>query len=493
MEAGLLGRTAMRARMRRRRRLANPLDAPLLQISCESDTIRVADALGSVLVVADSGAGKSSAFLPAIEAGALACGFATVHTAIKPDDADRIRRFAARCNAPLREIDFTRERFNPLAWEAQRAPAEARTEQTLARAMEPLRQQRRQSRGGDPHWEGDATRYLRHILTIVLCAGWRPSWPILAEALLTLPQSIEETQESEWRERCPAFRALVEAAERSLPPTERNDLDAAARFLLHTAPTTPARTLASTVATYLAAVDGLCHGIIGEVLSAEADTWTPLEAISSPGVTVFTGATMTMGAAATLLQRLFLSSLQDEILRRPVDRSTTPVMLVCDEYAALADLDQDGRLIATGRSQLGCMVIAVQSVHSLASASATSSHGSAAAELLMGLPVVKILGSSTDPATCKWMSSVFARTWRARVSFGTQESAGGPAERKGPGRSTNVARELAEETPPFEFTRLARGSAAHGHCAEAFVACAGRVWSATGRSSIKARFPQTLF
>jgi len=67
------------------RRRAGPkgLAASLLQFNRQGDAITIAEALASTLIIADSGAGKSSAILPALICSAMRCGWSTLHTTVK--------------------------------------------------------------------------------------------------------------------------------------------------------------------------------------------------------------------------------------------------------------------------------------------------------------------------------------------------------------------------------------------------------------------------
>ena len=485
-------------RSRRRRETVTgsfDLDSLLLQFNRRRDGLSVRDILGGgVLVMGDSGSGKTSGTLAHLVCAAHSMECSVVHVSVKPSDPDYWSTLGAVHGRPVRRVGIGKDRFNPLAYEQFRTDAGRGLVEDLTRLITlPLRRPGGSGGSGvDGFWRSDAERYVRHLVTIFAIAGVPLSYRLIYETLQTLPASPEEVGDSGWQERCPAFGALEVANGKTLTAIEKADLDTAGRFLLSTVPTTPDRTRASTVATISSALDPLIRGPIGEALCGSPDTWQPNECFTDSPVLVLDAPLQTFGAVGATIQRIWLTAIQRAILRREVDDSSRPIVLVADEFQEFLDPEDDPAFMRTARDRMGCMVLATQCVGNIRAACSGGPDPRAAAEAILGLPAVKFFGATSDPETLRYAGEVFAKSWQARVSHGMSEREGGDGRPGGGsgGRNANFSLDLHDDVPAIELLRLARGGPACNWNTEAFCSVSGRTWRATGRPSIKVAFNQ---
>lgn len=484
---------------RRRKKAPAPhrgldLDQALLHFNRRGDGLSVRDVLsGGVLVLGDSGSGKTSGVMSHLVAASHALGFSLVHVSVKPTDPDYWSALAGVYHRPVRRIRIGDDRFNPIAYEQFRTDPGGGLVEDLTRLVTlPLRRQGGAGGSGvDGFWRADAERYVRHVVTIFAIARVPISYRLIYETLQTLPASVEEIRDPAWQSRCPAFAALQQASRATLTSIESADLETAGRFLLSTVPTTPDRTRASTVATISSALDPLIRGPIGEALCGTPDTWQPHECFSRSPVLVLDAPLQVFGAVGSTVQRIWMTSIQRAVLRRQITDEARPIVFIADEFQEFLDPEDDPAFMRTARNRLGCMVLATQCVGNIRAACSGGPDPRAAAEAILGLPAVKFFGSTSDPETLRYASEVFAKTWQARVSHGVsqRESSAGQGGGSG-GRNANFSLDLHEDVPAFELRRLARGGPLSNYQAEAFCSVSGRVWTSTKRPSIKVAFGQ---
>lgn len=487
-------------RLRKKTKPASPgfdLDQLLLSFNRRKDGLSVRDILGGgVLVLGDSGSGKTSGVLAHLVGGAHALGCSLVHVSVKPTDPEYWTHLAASWGRPVRRVTIGVDRFNPLAYEQFREDAGGGLVEDLTRLITlPLRRQGGAGGSGvDGFWRADAERYTRNVATIFVIAGVPLSYRLIYETLQTLPANPEEVSDPAWQRRCPAFAALRQASRKKLGPAEAADLETAGRFLLVTAPTTPERTRASTVATISSALDPLIRGPIGEALCGTPDTWSPSECFARSPVLVLDAPLQLYGAVGATIQRIWLTAIQRAILRRPMSDASRPAVLVADEFQEFLDPEDDPAFMRTARDRLGCMVLATQCVGNIRAACSGGQDPRSAADAILGLPAVKFFGATSDPETLRYAGEVFAKSWQARVSHGMSEREGGTgssgASGGSGGRNANFSLDLHDDVPAIELLRLARGGPECDWYTEAFCSVSGRTWRATGRPSIKVAFNQ---
>lgn len=473
---------------------SSPLDCPLIRLNECGDSIDVRSILGSAMCIGDSGSGKTSAVLSSLVAAAHRQRFSLVHVCVKRSDGDHLwRRLAERCGRDdIRSLKVGAFLFNPLAWEQTDSRAGGGLVENLVKMICLPARRRAKQGSGDLFWIDEGERFVRSIVSVYVLAGVRLSYSLVNRTLLTLAQDEDEVYDPAWQARCPAFAALAEASRRELTPVQRADLEWAADMLLRVIPSMPHRTRASVVSTIVSGLDPLVHGEIGHALNGEQDTWTPREIIDKPGVVILDIPLQTFGTVGATLQRILLNAVQQEVLRRDTSSASHVVLIVADEVQEFLDEESDLVFLRTARSAGGCSLMATQCVGNIRSA-VTGRDARAAADAILGLPVVKILGATTDPETMRYASDVFSSILKPKVTFGSSESdRGGKPGSPGGGRNTSVSRELAKDVAEGEFLKLRRGGPKNNYEVDVFVSVSGRIWNATRRSSLKVTFRQVL-
>ena len=223
------------------RRAPFSLQQTFLQLG-RADRLTWADAMTSVWLIGAAGSGKSSAVMSAMIISALRADASVVFTTVKPSDASQWTRLCHYEGRSARAFELGVDRFNPLAHVQRTASLGAAVDAVTAECLIPLERQRRNGGGGDPHWRSDGERFVRSIVTPFVLADIPITFRAVCDSLLNLPRSKNETYLNSWRQRNPAYAAIVAARERVATATERDQLDRAAWFLLRTAPNLPHRT-----------------------------------------------------------------------------------------------------------------------------------------------------------------------------------------------------------------------------------------------------------
>ncbi len=452
------------------------------------DRLTWRDALaGGAFLIGASGSGKTSGPISVITLAALRAGASVIFTTVKPSDTHRAVELASLCDRPASVFSLGTDRFNPVAHiQRQYDGSGEQVERITDMLLLPLKRQRKEGSGGDPHWSADGARFVRSLVTIFVLAQAPISYKLLYDTLLTLPQDEEEITEDHWQQSCPAFEALRTASSRTdLTPWQQNDLDGAARFLLETYPRTPDRTRQSTVSTVTAPLDPFVRGVIGHTVNTDADTWSPEEIVERPAVVVLDMPIQSAGPAGATVQRMLLNTLQDIVLTRTT--STHPVLFVCDEFQEFLDPEKDPAFLRTARDRLGCMLMATQCVGNIQAACAQAKDSKAATDAILGLSSVRITCACSDPETLKWATSL--RTLQPRISSSSSDQPTSDRQQSRTGRSRSLSMEALPDLREEEIARLKTGGPASNHIVESFCAVSGRTWS-NGKFSLKTAWPQ---
>lgn len=433
-------------------------------------------------MLGDSGSGKSSAILYEAGVTSLRAGASVIYTTVKPNDAANAVMDAKSEGRVPRAFTVGADTFNPLGY-AQACGADI--ESLVQLATLPMRRAS-YGRGADRFWEQNATRYVRSVIGVLSLAQTSISYLRISEALVDLPHTPEAAHDPNWQQNSVLYKAIQTADHLCREPRDRRDLERFARQVLVEAPMEADKTRSSTISTYVASVDPLLTGGIGETLNAETDTWDPRQVVDRPGVLVLDAPVQRDDETGRTVQRIIVSSIQKAVLRSGA--SSHPIVFICDEYPSLVDPVDDPAFMRTARDRGGFMVTAAQTVSAMVTACGATTEPRAAAHELLGLPALKIFACQTDPETLRFISDVFSETYQNRVSLG--ESKSDQPGRPRANRSVNISSERAPEVMPADIASLRRGGPENKYAVDAFVSLSGRVWSSSGRRSLKARFTQ---
>ena len=460
------------------------------------DGLELSDLLdGPALITGDPGAGKTSAVVFLLLKRYWQHGASIVCTAVKPDDAGRktrlLRAESSHDDVGIRVLRLgNNDGFNPLDYEAGRAQEPGLIDRITRLALLPL--ERQQYGGGtDPFWMASASKLVRYTVTVLVLARWRISFELLYRVATSLPADMESLEDPRWQLSCPLIEAFDDAFKRELTSIERGDLEAAARYFFETVPNIPHKTRSSTVETFTSAIDPLVHGEVGAFINAEQDSWTPDEVVVNRGAVVLDMPVQSSGPAGLIIQRLIVESVQRRVLARRPQELTHPVVIELDEYPSTVRADVDAEYSRTARSRMGTMILGIQSLASLREACRDARDQHAAASTLVGMCGTVFACATTDVETAEWISKLFAKRYKSRVSFGTQDQNDKQNGRR-QNRNTQVTREFVHDVPADSISRLRRGGPENNYLVECFVASGSRVWRATGKRSIKIAIPQTL-
>lgn len=474
------------------------LEQALLRLSDADDVLTSTDIFMSAALIGASGSGKTSGVLSTFVAAGHKAGASIVHVATKPHEPAFWLNLARRCGrTDVRVLQLGKDTFNPLEHERVTGRGlPGAHERMLAIATAPLR--RRRSQGGEAdggYWHDEGMRFLSLILIPFLLTNEPISYAVLYECLNHLPGSRAEARSEEWRTNSSLWRAIEAADKLPLTTSQRQALNAAARFAQEDSPRMPSRTRLSVISTVVSAIHPLTLGEAALTLNAAESTWSPAEVVDRPSVLILDAAIQTYGPAAADFQRAVLTAIEREILRRPAGKAGHPVLLALDEGHYFIDADEDAAFITSCRDRRAGMIFATQTCANVQTAFASSRDPRSASEAFLGGFGVRIFCASNDPETLEHASRVFTHTPQARVSI--TDSGGSGREKRGrkgesakSGDQSTIGFDLQPDVAAHEIAGLRTGGPDNNFIVEAFIAIAGRRWKASRRPSLKVSFPQ---
>lgn len=470
------------------------LDRAILRLSAAGDALHWRDLLaGGAILLGEPGSGKTS-IMRVLASACMRQGTSVVCFTVKPDDAVQYEAIARMCGRDVTIYRPLETAFNPLLELQRRGQGQLGThEKLLAMVMDCARRLHEGSSGDAAFWMSLASNSVSHVLLIAMLAGTPLSFRWILDCMHSLPRSPEEAADEAWQATCPACAAIALARRKPLTAAQRADLDRAARWLLVETPRTPAKTLASIEATLVGTLTQLARGEIGHVLNAEEASWSPASVVERPGILILDCSVQEFGPLGSCIQRLIKSTLFDILKSRNLRAAGHPVVLLMDEWQDLLDARTDPDLMRTLRDRRASLIGATQCVSNLISACADVRDPHAAASALLGLAGTRIFCSTSDPETLRFMEQAATSTPQARVSFGVNDRKRlGSGEEKGgrSDRSSNLAFDLQPSLPAYQVARLRRGGTENNGIVEAYVMSCGRIFKASGKSTLKVAFKQ---
>lgn len=471
------------------------LDRDVLRFNRKDDAVRLSDLAGSSLIIGDSGSGKTTGPFYTLAASLMGLGCGLLATAVKQEDAERVRRLASRSGRrDVRVFTLGVDTFNPLLHEqVHGARFGGHTERLVELAMEPLR--REGNSRADPLWTDLSGQLIRACVILFTAAEFALSFRLLNEAIHSIPRDHGEARDPGWQDRSPLFRAARSIDLDELGEQAADDVRQALECLFVEFPGMPEKTLGSVITTATSGFGPLLYGEVGRAVNADTNTIDPLTVTRDSGVVILDCPVLLHGEAAATVQRLFVTSAQQELLRRRVTPETPLAIILIDEFPSFGDAERDGRFMSVCRSSRASMVLVAQDVGGVRRTARGARNPKAVSDTVLGLPVCKIFASTSDPETHRYAEAVFTQTPQTKVSHGLSRDEGGRPTGKNqpaPGKASQNAsftRELRVDTAAHELRSLKRGGPENGFRMEAIIGVGGRTWS-NGRPSLRVTFDQ---
>jgi type IV secretory pathway TraG/TraD family ATPase VirD4 len=442
------------------------LETPMLALSRHpSDKLTLEDLLTGVLILGNTGSGKTSSSSREIAEAMLEHGWGGLVLCAKRSEADRWKRLLEKTGRasdgrffsvgqPGEEPPY---RFNFLAQAAAGASVDfVRNVTQLLSALAFVPQGSERLAGSDSFfWKPQLEKFIGMALTTLILAKEPVEFLHLYKILTTSPKDGQEAESRDWKkdsylsrllDRCPAGQGLERL--RFYWLTEWATLEPDTRSVV--------------VACVTALLDPLSYGAIGALFSGQT-TLSPTDILDGKIVVVDVPERVYREVARTCARiwKLTLQRALDARDYRPPE--TRPVFLFQDEGHLFAAPSDDHEFQSTARSQGVCNVLICQNYALLATA-----YGSRdVADSLLANFVLKILHRN-DAGTNRWASDLIATESRYRHSISGNQKDGTP--------QLSVSEAKEESCPPSEFLNLKNGGLRNRYLTEAIVFASGRQW-----------------
>lgn len=346
-------------------------------------------------------------------------------------------------------------------------------------------------RGDDGYWRGALAQLLRNAIDAVVLGTGRVSLPDLHRVITSAAQSADEVRSPEWQAASFNYQCLEQADHRGLSAQQRSDLDHTAGYWLREYPSLAEKTRSIVVSTFTTMADGFLRGPLRPLFCT--DTTLVPEVTRDGAVIVLDLPIKEFHEVGQFAQVLFKF-----IWQRAMERGlggneapARPVFLWADEAQFFVG-SKDPQFQSTARSALVCTVYLTQNLPSYYAAVGGPESRSLVDSLLGNLQT-KIFHANGDPNTNQWAADVIAKNWQTNISASSSQQSGRdliPDLRSGNNQSTTVNHMLEYEVLPKHFTTLRKGGSAARGVVDGIVFQGGRVWNASGRTYLPARFIQ---
>lgn len=341
------------------------LNAPLLHLS-RRDRWTVRDALTSVQVIGETGAGKTSGSGQALATAFLKAGWGGLVLCAKPDEAERWRRYchaAGRARSFLRFDSSGARRFNFLDYEMSRREDAASFTHNLVQMLSTILDGAEGRIGGgsgeDSFWRSSSNELLSHAFDALWAAHGRITLAELVEFIQSRPTTQEQATQAVFREG--SFWACTMEKARTAPAHALPDaqLRMIFNYFVNVLAQPDQRTAGNIVATISARLHPLLKGKLHELFCT--DTNIVPEITHEAGILVIDLSVKEYGEAGVLAQQIWKYLWQRAAERRRVTSRSRPIFLWADECQFFLS-PYDAEFVSTSRSARAATVYLTQNL-----------------------------------------------------------------------------------------------------------------------------------
>lgn len=390
------------------RRMADPLDKPLLHWS-SADPFSLRDLLnGGVCITGRSGSGKTSSSGREIgQAIVRERGSGGLILAAKPEDLAMWKGVFEREGRSGDLLEFSPEatlRFNFLGYVLAMGGQTRDVTRCITVIGETLRSA--DAKGGESadFWEKEQQRMIYNAVEIVKLATGSVSAPDIQRFITTAAMNPEQLASPQWRAGY-CNQKLADAFEKQKSASQTHDFNLAADYWLSEFPAMAEKTRSS----IMTGVMGILHvfntGVVRELVSTTT-TVSPDVMLEGKWVLV-NMAPAEWGDSGALIAAGWKYLVQRRVLRRKAKPGDGVVVIWADEYAQFTN-SYDAHYLAQCRSHQGCMVVLTQSLHSYYM-SMKGDVGKHQADALLTNFATKIYHALGDVQTAEWASNLIGK------------------------------------------------------------------------------------
>jgi hypothetical protein len=467
-------RTEAPARATSRANQSFNLQQKLIRWSRDGDYLTAERVCQHVLMVAETGASKSTAMIDLAARSVFEAGFgAFVHTA-KITAAEQMIRLAEQSG--VKRIIYwgpgSGERFNWADYEYHDfGDGKGRVDNLMAvfKTMVEVYMRSSGQKESEPFWQFMNEQGMTNLFFIDGEANNGIDLSRMLEYWQSIPRDFDDLCEPE---ESASLTALMEA-EVKCPPEKRRSLQLSRNWLLKQMPALNERTKSCVVAMAIGMLDPHARDIMQEAMGGQS-TWTP-ETICDGAVVVCGYDVKRFGAIGKLIQVAAAKSVERKIERRLAEFNGNmdgcrPVALIADEaqfFMHSGQLD----FLRTAREAKGAAIWSIQSLPSVVHELGGGAVAENEARATFGMFQTKIYGFIACDVTSEQCARWIGQDMQRRPGGST-----GVDDRGRVNRGDNWSEVPYYIVPPIAFQRLPRGGEAEKWNVRPIVTMAGYPW-----------------
>lgn len=480
-----------------------PLDKPLLHFS-PLDPWTMRHACEGVLIMGETGSGKSSGSGETIAKTYQRAGMGGLVLCAKPEEAYLWQRYARETGREKDLILFGPGhpwRFNFLDYELRKGGGHTENIVNLLTHVMEIAEGKQDAGSQDEFWQRAAREMLRCAIDIVALAKGTLTLEDIVRLIAEAPQSLDDVgpllspaaaeaaeykptpQALAWWNSSFCAECLDAASRKEKTAVQMHDFTTAFRYWTKTFPSMSDRTRSGIIATFTGVADTFLHGFVHELFCTTTNV-TPEVAYTQGAIIVMDIDVQSYHDLGRIMQGVFKFIFQRTTLQRDVKQHPRPVFLWSDEAQNFIN-SFDFKALAVARSARLCTVYLTQNVNGLYSVLGGSGRGESQANALMANLTTKIFHSNSDPATNRYAAEVIGQEWTTAMNFSASA-----AESSHNSQSSGGGEVVQYKVLPQVFTGLRKGGPANNLEVDAIVYQGGRVFKATGENYIKVVFKQ---
>lgn len=463
------------------------LDTPLLYFS-PHDAWTIRDACEGVQIFGSIGSGKTSGSGAAIARAFLRAGFGGLVLCAKPEECQLWERYAKETGRE-KQLVIIRPgspwRFNFLDYELSREGRGGGMTENLVNLFTSViaiaEGKVEQVSGDGAYWQRASRQLLRNAIELLALAQRSITLADIYRIINDAPQSRDDTESAQWWGTSFTAECLKLADAKEKTPLEAHDYQMVETYWLNAFANLDQRPRSGIVSTFTSVADLLLHGYAWELFGTDTNI-VPEVTWKNGAIIVLDLPIQEFGEAGRICQGIFKLMFQKAVLRRDARQYPRPIYLFADESQAVALSSFDYQFQAVARSVLACTVYLSQSISNYYSVLGAS--GRDETHALLGNFQTKIFHANSDHATNLYAADLISQERATNYSFNSG------ASQNGVSHSAGGSEAIRYKVLPAAFTTLRKGGPANHLQVEAVVFQGGRIWKATGDTTIKSIFHQ---
>ena len=454
------------------------LDRVIYSFNGQED-FTIGNACEGVQIYGGIGSGKTSGSGEALSRAFLNAGFGGLVLCAKKDVLEEWKRLAEQTGRANNLLVFDGSGdfvFPFLQYEIERKGEGAGYTENLVRLFTTVYEaiDRSKSGGGnDPYWARAMQQLLRNSIDLCMIARGTVSVPLIRDAILSAPTSMDQIDLDEWKNKSLCWKLLLEGHAKKHDKWVQYDFDSTASFWLEEYPALDEKTRSNVLSTMTTMMDIFLRRPFRMLFSEPPEDRKKIAypELTHKGVIIVINLPVKeFGDAGRAAQVVYKYLWQQAVERRQVEKGKTiPVFLWVDEAQNFVT-EYDMQFQATARSTMACTVYLTQNLPNYY-AEMGGEHAKYRVDSFVGNLQTKIWHANSDPMTNENAADTIGKSWQIRQTSGQSFGANNFNLSEGKNESFDY------DVPPQSFTKLKKGGKANDKIVEAIIFQNGRIWN----------------